>query len=106
MLFRSARDHDVVVPSLDTGAMGRPSEELPVATTPIDLTIEGEYDSVAMFLHALDGLAGFVRPVSLILTPLERDGTPVVRGRYVCEAVSFHVPEVLSSITGGDHNGQ
>ncbi len=101
-----ARDHDVVVPSLDTGATARPSEGRPVAATPIDLTIEGEYDSVAMFLHALDGLAGFVRPVSLILTPLERDGTPVVRGRYVCEAVSFHVSEALSSITGEDLNGQ
>ena len=101
-----ARDHDVVVPSLDTGATARPSAGRPVAVTPIDLTIEGEYDSVAMFLHALDGLAGFVRPVSLILTPLERDGTPVVRGRYVCEAVSFHVPVALTSITGEAFNAQ
>ena len=65
-----------------------------------------EHVTSLLLQGALDGLAGFVRPVSLILTPLERDGTPVVRGRYVCEAVSFNVPEVLSSITGGDHNGQ
>lgn len=101
-----ARDHDVVMPSLDSGATARATEEQPVATTPIDLTIEGEYESVAMFLHAMDGLAGFVRPVSLVLTPLERDGMPVVRGRYVCEAVSFFVPEALTSIQGGGLDGQ
>ncbi len=54
----------------------------------------------------MDGLAGFVRPVSLVLTPLERDGTPVVRGRYVSEAVSFFVPEALTSIQEGDLDGQ
>ncbi len=95
-----ARSHGVRVPSLDPGSGPRASAEKPVAATRVELTVEGGYESVASFLHALDGIAGFVRPVTLSLTPFERNDEPAVRARYVCESVNFHVPEALAAIQG------
>ncbi len=95
-----ARSHGVRVPSLDPGSGPRASAEKPVAATRVELTVEGGYESVASFLHALDGIAGFVRPVALSLTPFERNDEPAVRARYVCESVNFHVPEALAAIQG------
>lgn len=97
-----ARTHGVRVPSLDPGAGPRASADVPVAATRVELTVEGGYESVASFLHALDGIAGFVRPVALSLTPFERNNEPAVRARYVCESVNFHVPEALAAIQGGN----
>ena len=96
-----ARDHGVLVPSLDPGSAPRPDENVPVAATRINLTVEGRYEAVAAFLQTMEGIAGFVRPVSLNLTPFETDGQPMVRGRYVCEAVSFYVPDALTKIEEG-----
>ncbi len=95
-----ARSHGVRVPSLDPGSGPRASADVPVAATRVELTVEGGYESVASFLHALDGIAGFVRPVALSLTPFERNDEPAVRARYVCESVNFHVPEALAAIRG------
>ncbi|MHC4446898.1 MAG: hypothetical protein ACYSXF_03710 [Planctomycetota bacterium] len=95
-----ARSHGVHVPSLDPGSGPRASADAPIAATRVELTVEGKYESVASFLHALDGIAGFVRPVALSLTPFERNDEPAVRARYVCESVNFHVPEALAAIQG------
>ncbi len=95
-----ARHHGVHVPSLDPGSGSAASADSPITATRIELTVEGEYESVASFLHALDGIAGFVRPVHLNLTPFDRDDEPAVRARYVCESVNFHVPAALAAIQG------
>ncbi len=95
-----ARSHGVRVPSLDPGSGPRASAEKPVAATRVELTVEGGYEAVASFHHALDGNAGFVRPEPLSLTPFERNDEPAVRARYVCESVNFHVPEALAAIQG------
>ncbi len=95
-----ARRHGVHVPSLDPGSGSRASAESPIAATRIELTVEGKYESVASFVHALQGIAGFVRPVALSLTPFERNDEPAVRARFVCESVNFHVPEVLAAVQG------
>ena len=95
-----ARRHGVHVPSLDPGSGSATSADSPITATRIELTVEGEYESVASFLHALDGIAGFVRPVLLSLTPFERNNEAAVRARYICESVNFHVPEALAAIQG------
>ncbi len=95
-----ARSHGVHVPSLDPGSGLRANADSPITARRIELTVEGEYESVASFLHALHSIAGFVRPVTLSLTPFERNDEPAVRARFICESVNFHVPEVLAAVQG------
>ena len=70
----------------------------PVRVTQFDMTVEGAYEQIAGFLSALEQLGGYIRPVTITLTPREVDGRALVEARVACEALSLPLPEVLASI--------
>ena len=71
-----------------------------VRVTSFDMTVTGQYESIALFLESVDDLAGFVRPVSLTLTPRQGEEGEWVEARFACEAVSFTLPEALAAMVG------
>ncbi len=102
LIMDLADQSGITVQRLDPGtSSGQKSGDDPVQVTSFDMTVEGEYENVASFLHTVDGMTGFVRPVALQLTPKQVNGRDLVEARFACEAVSFALPEVLTAMVGG-----
>jgi Tfp pilus assembly protein PilO len=103
LIMDLAEEHGVTVQRLDPGSDGRSDddEEAPVRFTTLDMTIEGGYEQVAVFLEAVEALDGFIRPVTLSVTPREEEGRSFVEARFACQAVRFTLPEELTAMVGG-----
>jgi len=102
LIMDLAEEHGVTVQRLDPGSDRRSrDEEAPVRLTTLDMTIEGGYEQVAVFLEAVEELDGFIRPLTLSITPREEDGRSFVEARFACQAVRFTLPEELTAMVGG-----
>lgn len=102
MIMDLAGKHGVAVQTIAPGAIQK-SEETGVTMTRVDVTAEGRFDHVASFLAAMDHIDGFVRPVSLAITPLSDGPGGAVVIRFGCEALAFELPPALAAMAGGDH---
>jgi Tfp pilus assembly protein PilO len=103
LIMDLAGEHGVTVQRLDPGSDQRSADEdAPVRVTTLDMTIEGEYEQVAMFLEAVGRLEGFIRPLTLTLTPREEEGRFFVEARFACQTLRFALPDVLTAMVGGN----
>jgi Tfp pilus assembly protein PilO len=99
--------HGVTIRRLDPGARrDRSDAAQAAAATVVDIEVSGAYEPIAAFIDDVERIGGFVRPVSLVMTPRETADGPRVDARYVCEGGRFAVPDVLAAMAGGDHAEQ
>jgi len=98
LITQLATEHNLIMHRLDPGTRDGASDS-PVQRSTFNMRIEGTYRHVANFIDAVGGIDGFIRPVSLGLTPTT-DGAGMVQALFSCEALSFTVPEVLASARG------
>ncbi len=89
----------VIVQTMRPGSEAEAKANASVHTARIDLSIEGPYENAAAFLDAVSSMSGFVRPVSLTVAPMDRNGNKLVAARYVCELLQFNVPDALTAFT-------
>ena len=90
-----AKEHDVQVKNLRPGDQKFGRDKL-LTVTRIDITAEGEYERVADFFEALDGIGAYMRAVSVQIAPMKR----AVGGSYTViqlgfEVLQFHLPKVV-----------
>jgi Tfp pilus assembly protein PilO len=97
---RLAQQHGVVVQNVRPGTQGDDKEKSNVQTVRIDLSIEGPYANAAEFLDAISSMSGFVRPVTMTVSPIDREGEQLVVVRYVCELLQFKMPEAWAAFRG------
>lgn len=103
LIMDLADEHGVTVQRLDPGSDQRSADEdAPVNVTTLDMTIEGGYEQVAIFLESVEHLDGFIRPLTLTLTPREEEGRSFVEARFACQALRFALPDVLTAMVGGN----
>jgi hypothetical protein len=96
-----AEAHGVIVRELAPGATEAEEDE-PVHVTELDLTVHGGYEAIAVFLSELQSLRGFLRPVSLTVTPEYDEEQRFAEARFTCEVVRFTLPEALVALVGAD----
>jgi Tfp pilus assembly protein PilO len=104
LIMDLADEHGVTVQRLDPGSDqgSDDDEEAPIHITTLDMTIEGDYEQVAIFFEAVEQLDGFIRPLTLTLTPREEEGRAFVEARFACQALHFTLPDVLTAMVGGN----
>jgi Tfp pilus assembly protein PilO len=92
----------VVVHRLGPGSAERRErgEGDPVSVAAFDVRVEGSYEQVASLVRAIEEIDGFVRPVSLTVSPRQVEGRSLVEARFLCEAVSFALPDALTALAG------
>ncbi len=96
-------EHGVVIERLRPGSDQRKVAGGKATATKVDITLKGNYETIARFLDDVMHLPGFVRPVSLTVNPFV-DANADVSVRVVCEALSFEMPDELALTTeGADH---
>ena len=93
-----AKQHDVLVQSLQPSTSPTPSGQAGVVVSRVDLTIQGGYEQVAAFLDALDAFGGYIRPASIVIAPAQVGGEPVITARLGCDALSLALPPELAQI--------
>jgi Tfp pilus assembly protein PilO len=98
-----AREHDVVVRQLDPDSGRRAGDdEESIRVASLDLTVQGEYEQIAVFLSAMDSLGGFLRPKSLNVTPQYEEGRRFAEANFSCDVLRFALPEALAAMVGAD----
>ncbi len=95
-----AKQHDVLVQSLQPSTTPTPSGETGVVVSRVDLTVRGRYEQVAAFIEALDVVGGYLRPSTLLITPAQVGGEPAVTVRLGCDALSFTLPPEIAQLQG------
>ncbi|MEE8154592.1 MAG: hypothetical protein V3T53_06480 [Phycisphaerales bacterium] len=96
-----AKQHDVLVQSLQPSSAPTLSGETGVVVSRVDLTIRGGYEQVGAFVEALDTFGGYLRPSTLLIAPTQVDGEAVITVRLGCDALSFTLPEEIAHLQGG-----
>ena len=90
-----AKEHDVQVINLRPGDQKLSRDKL-LTVTRIEMSAEGEYERVADFFEALDGIGAYMRAVSVHIAPTKR----AAGGSYTViqlgfEVLQFHLPKVV-----------
>ncbi len=99
-----AKQHDVLVQSLQPSTVPTPSGETGVVVCRVDLTIRGGYEQVAAFIEALGAFGGYLRPSTLVITPAQIGGDAAVTARMGCDAFSFTLPPEIAQLQGAAHS--
>lgn len=99
-----AKQHDVLVQSLQPSTVPTASGETGVVVSRVDLAVRGGYEQVAAFIEALDGFGGYLRPSTLVITPVQIDGEAAVTVRLGCDALSFTLPPEIAQLQGAAHS--
>ncbi|MHC4140546.1 MAG: hypothetical protein ACYSUF_01260 [Planctomycetota bacterium] len=71
-----------------------------LTVTRIDMTAEGEYERVADFFEALDGIGAYVRATSVQIAPTKRTGGSYTVIQLGFEVLQFHLPQVVLDMNG------
>lgn len=102
LIMQLAEKHGVQVQRINPGMPDNsPNRDQSVQVAKFDLTVQGEYERLARFMEAVENMDGFVRAVTLTLSPMKADQQRLVQARFVCEAVSFELPAQLEAMAGG-----
>jgi Tfp pilus assembly protein PilO len=96
-----ANQHGIAVQRLDPGSAQRGADkEESIRITTLDITVDGGYEQVARFLEAVGELDGFIRPVTLTITPRQEEDRMFVEARFACQALRFALPAELTALVG------
>jgi hypothetical protein len=99
-----AKEHDVQVRNLRPGEQ-KSNRDKTLVVTRVDMTAEAEYERIAEFLGALDGIGAYLRPISMQIAPTKRvDGSYAVM-QLGFEALQFRLPKVVAEMKrlGDEH---
>jgi len=89
-----AKAHDVQVKNLRPGDQ-KAGRDQTMTMTRIDMTAEGEYERLAEFLGALDGIGAYMRTTSVQIAPTKRAGGSYTIMQLGFEVLQFHLPKVV-----------
>jgi Tfp pilus assembly protein PilO len=104
LIMNLADEHGITVQRLNPGADQQATDgEEAVHVTTLDITVEGTYAQVARFMEAVGELDGFIRPLTLTITPRQDEDRSFVEARFACQALRFELPEVLTALVGEGH---
>jgi len=96
-----AEKHNIEIIQLQPGAdAGRRDAESLVTRREIRMSVLGSYENVAAFLEHFNDARVFIVPVSLTVSPVQRDDQPLVQVNLTCEALQFSVERVLEKLKG------
>jgi Tfp pilus assembly protein PilO len=97
--------HGVQVQSLQPGSVKQSSEEKQVESTRINLTVEGTYEKIAMFLDGICNLDAFVRPQALQVSPARASNgnAQTVEATFGCDVMSFAIAGSLNDMGAQVH---
>lgn len=95
MVMDLADIHGVQVQSLQPSAV-KLASDAPFTMMEVDLIVEGQYESVAAFIDAINQIKAFIKPVSLQMTPTSAQGQPRVTAAFGCGVLSFTLGEALT----------
>jgi hypothetical protein len=101
-----AATHDIQVQELTPGAQQRSNDLDAASVIRIEMVLEGSFDKVAEFVDAVDQTRAFVRPASLMFTPVQDRQKSRVAARFVCEALRFKLPDSLAAIREANEYAQ
>ncbi|MHC4708973.1 MAG: hypothetical protein ACYTA3_00730 [Planctomycetota bacterium] len=94
-----AEEHAVQVKNHRRGDQMISRDKL-LTVTRIDMTAEGEYERVADFFEALDGIGAYVRATSVQIAPTKRTGGSYTVIQLGFEVLQFHLPQVVLDMNG------
>ena len=90
-----AEAHSVAVNNLRPGPDPQRGRDKSFTATRVDMTVDGEYENIAMFLDGLNRMGAYLRPVSVQLTPT-RGPTPTFTSMQLSfEVLRFSLPPEL-----------
>ena len=72
------------------------SKERPFVATRVDLTVDGDYQRIAMFLDGLNRIGAYVRPISVQLAPAKGATEEFTTVQLGFEVLRFNLPEELA----------
>ncbi len=70
--------------------------------TRIDMTVEGDFERIAMFLEAMDEIGAYLRAVSVQIAPSKGGGDSSTVMQLGFEAIRFDLPESLMAFVETD----
>jgi hypothetical protein len=92
-----AKQHGVQVKNLRPGDQ-KFGKDKRLTVTRIDMTAEGEYESVADFFASIDAIGAYVRPTSVQIAPTKRTGGAYTVLQLGFEVLQFHLPKVVKEM--------
>jgi Tfp pilus assembly protein PilO len=104
-IMNLAKEHDVQVKNLRPGDH-KAGKEKTVTVTRIDMTAEGEYERIAEFFEALDGIGAYLRTASVQIAPTKRAGGSYTVMQLGFEVLQFRLPKMVVEMArrGNDHS--
>lgn len=93
-----AKLHEVQVKNLRPGVehvMG--GKDNPFTVTRIDMTVDGEFEQIAMFLESMDEIGAYLRPVSVQIAPSKGQVGSFTVMQLGFEAIRFTLPDSLAA---------
>ena len=98
-----AKQHEVKVKNLRSGdeqQMGDKGHMF--AVTRVDMTVDGEYEQIAMFLASMDEMGAHLRQVSVQIAPSRSQFGSWTVMQLGFEAIRFNLPESLTAFVETD----
>ena len=98
-----AKAHDVQVKNLRPGDR-KFGKDKKLTVTRIDMTAQGEYEQIAAFVDALNGIGAYMRTTSVQIAPTKQVGGSGTVMQLGFEVLQFHLPKVVQEMKGSDHD--
>lgn len=96
-----AETHQVKINNLRPAPEQRMGDkEQPYIVTRIDMTIVGAFENIAAFLHSMNGIGAYLRPISVHVAPTKGEGESFTIIQLGIEAIRFDLPEPLIAFGG------
>ncbi|MHC4216871.1 MAG: hypothetical protein ACYSU7_00290 [Planctomycetota bacterium] len=93
-----AKEHDVQVKNLRPGDQ-KAGRDKTMTVTRIDMTAEGDYENIANFFDALNGVGAYLRTTSVQIAPTKRAGGSSTVVQLGFEVLEFQLPKVVQELT-------
>lgn len=101
-VMERAAAHGVIVRRLQPGAATAGDRDGGPRVTRVDITAEGPFDAMAMFLDEVTRLHGWIRPTRFTLTPHDAGGPTHVSARFTAEVLAFPLDDALLALEAPD----
>jgi hypothetical protein len=85
----------VAVNNLRPGPVPQRAKDKAITATRVDMTVDGEYENIAMFLEGLDRMGAYLRPISVQLTPTKGETPTFTSMQLTFEVLRFTLPPEL-----------
>lgn len=86
-----AENCSVAVNNLRPGPEPQLTKDRPFTAFRVDMTVDGEYENIAMFLDGLDRMGAYLRPISVQLTPIKGETPTLTSMQLSFEVLRFNL---------------